>query len=141
MKIPDERAHKSIFARAESGGNGRKALEKRFLASSGPRGNENKTARWSVLSKFLRPKQGVSGVTARETTRLGPSCVGNSRQVGATGGGQRCVQASWQSQLGSHPTRRVVKANSEKQALCLLLLFLLRIRQSETMGKLRCSYT
>ena len=34
---------------------------------------------------------------ARGTTRLGPSCVDNSRQVGATGGGQRWGHASWRT--------------------------------------------
>ena len=92
METTDERAHKSIFARAKSGGNGCKVSEKRFFDGSGPRENDEKTPRWAVLSKFLRPKQGETEAKqcfARETTRLGPSCVGNSRQVGATGGGQR----------------------------------------------------
>ena len=38
METTDERVHKSIFARAKSGGNGRKSLENRFLDPSGPRG-------------------------------------------------------------------------------------------------------
>ena len=66
----------------------------------GSRGNKDKTARWAVLSQFLRPKQGETEAKlcfARGSTRLGPSCVGNSRQVGATGGGQRWGHASWRT--------------------------------------------
>jgi hypothetical protein len=43
METADRRAHKSIFTRAESGGNDRKSLEKRFFDGSGPRENEGKT--------------------------------------------------------------------------------------------------
>ena len=60
----------------------------------GPRGNKYKTARWAVLSQFLRPKQGETEAKqcfARGSTRLGPSCVGNSRQVGATAVGSAGV--------------------------------------------------
>ena len=52
MESADERAHKSIFARAKSGGNGCKVSEKRFFDGSGPRENEGKTPRWGVFSKF-----------------------------------------------------------------------------------------
>jgi len=38
METTDARAHKSIFAREKSGGNGRKSLEKHQNSSSGPRG-------------------------------------------------------------------------------------------------------
>ena len=74
METTDERAHKSIFARAKSGGNGCKVSEKRFFDGSGSRGNKEKTARWAVLSKFLRPKQGETEAKqcfARGSTRLG----------------------------------------------------------------------
>ena len=60
----------------------------------GSRGNKDKTARWAVLSQFLRPKQGETEAKqcfARGSTRLGPSCVGNSRQVGATAVGSAGV--------------------------------------------------
>ena len=52
MESADERAHKSIFHREESGGNGCKVSEKRFFDGSGPRENEGKTPRWGVFSKF-----------------------------------------------------------------------------------------